>query len=108
MQVALEISGHGHRPTAHEEGAIEREVARLGAYYGCLLDCHVTLSVPYRHSNGEPGAWSFRLALVVPGGELAVARPARSHFDAALRDAFEAAARQLDEFLRERQAGTML
>lgn len=108
MQVALEISGHGHRPTAHEEGAIEREVARLGAYYGCLLDCHVTLSVPYRHSNGEPGAWSFRLALVVPDGELAVTRPAMSSFDAALRDAFAAAARQLDDFLREHQAGAML
>ncbi len=104
MQATLEIRGHGHRPTLHEEGAIEREVARLGAHYGCLQDCHVTLSVPYRRPDGEPAAWSFRLALIVPGGELAVTRTAKSSFEAALQDAFAAAGRQLDDFLHERRA----
>lgn len=107
MQRTLEIRGHGHRPTVQEEGAIEREVARLEAYYGCLLDCRVTLSVPARHANGEPRAWSFRVALGVPGGELALTRPARSNFDLALRETFGAAARQLDDFLREPQVGAM-
>lgn len=107
MQRALEIRGHGHRPTAQEAGAIEREVARLEAYYGCLLECRVVLSVPARHANGEPRAWSFQVALGIPGGELALARPARSNFDLALRETFAAAARQLDDLLHEPQVGAL-
>jgi ribosome-associated translation inhibitor RaiA len=86
---------------------IERHAEHLTRFAPRLLACHVTL----RHSESRHHQGNRYLAHVrvtLPGGELAAGRtadPDHSHQDAyvAVRDAFDALRRQLEDFQRIRR-----
>lgn len=70
-----------------------------------IVGCHVVVSQPHRHHR-RGRLWAVRIDLVVPGADIVVNRTHRldhAHEDplVALRDAFAAARRRLEERLRE-------
>lgn len=72
-----------------------------------ITGCHVVLSQPHRHPE-HGRLWSVRVDLVVPGLDIIVNRTHQrdhAHEDPlrALRDAFAAARRRLEEHLQERR-----
>jgi cold shock CspA family protein/ribosome-associated translation inhibitor RaiA len=100
-EVPVEVTGKGYTLTPAEEDAVRAAVSRLERFYGRLTACKVVVAVPNRRPTGDPVAYTVRLALSVPQGELAVTRQAKPSFREALQDAFDAARRQLQDFGRE-------
>jgi cold shock CspA family protein/ribosome-associated translation inhibitor RaiA len=79
-------------------------VAALERLWDRITGCHVVIAQPHRHHR-QGRLWSVRVELVVPGGEIVVNHEHQqdhAHEDVfvALRDAFEATERQLEEHVR--------
>jgi ribosomal subunit interface protein len=108
MQVPLQIAfEHIARSDAVEQ-RVRKEAKKLEQFYERITAARVVIARPQRRRNkGDP--FSVRIHLTVPGGaDIHVSRDAAltgRHQDAyaAIRDAFEAARRQLQELARKRQ-----
>jgi cold shock CspA family protein/ribosome-associated translation inhibitor RaiA len=113
------------------ETNIRGKAAKLAAFYDGILSCHVIIEAPHRHHR-KGKSYQVRIVLIVPGGELVVNRepkrlkPANlrapeltdktmveghepskhaAHEDVyvAIRDAFSAAGRKLQDCARRRR-----
>jgi ribosome-associated translation inhibitor RaiA len=86
------------------EADIRRRAARLGLYYDRIMACRVAIEVPHRrHRTGS--ACVARIDLTVPGAELVIKRQPGDAFETAIQDAFAAARRRLQDYIRRRRAG---
>lgn len=79
-------------------------IAELERFSDRITGCHVVVAQPHRHHR-EGRLWSVRVDVVVPGGEIVVNRDHHldhAHEDVyvALRDAFDAARRRLEDHTR--------
>lgn len=101
MQVPMHLTGTGVDLTSVEQAMVEGAVANLERCFARMISCHVAVSVPHHLPGGVPTAWSFRLALTVPGRVLTVTRQARPSFREALVAAFDVAGRELQDDARE-------
>jgi ribosomal subunit interface protein len=87
---------------------IEERANRLLKLYERIVDCRVVVEAPHRHHHkGKP--YTIAVELTVPGATLACDRNPRknhAHEDiyVALHDAFDAAERQLRDYLRRKGA----
>lgn len=105
MERPLQITTHHVTLPPKTESLIEDQAARLETFYDRLIGCIVKVEGPgEHHRNGGP--YRVSIDLRVPGGEpLVVSRKQEEELDAAVRSAFEAARRQLEEFAsRQRSA----
>jgi len=100
MQIPVHLSGKGIDLTPGQEALIREEVARLEKFFDRLVACRVVVTVPHRRPGRDPVAWTVRLALTVPGEELAIDRKAGPSFREAVEDAFAAARRRLQDYAR--------
>ena len=103
-----QITLHGIGPSLAIERALRRKVAWLRRYYPRIMGCRVTVEAPHRHQR-KGRLYSVRVDVTVPGGELVVARSPSLHHAhedllVAMRDAFDAARRELMDYAR-RQRG---
>jgi len=112
MQLPLQITFRGIPPSAAIESKIRSKSAKLDVLYDRIMGCRVVVEAPHRrHHQGR--LYHVRIDLTLPGGELVVNRdPAEHHAyeDAyvAIRDAFDAAARQLEDYARRQRADTKI
>jgi cold shock CspA family protein/ribosome-associated translation inhibitor RaiA len=97
----VHVSGKDIDLSTAEELLVRNAVAKLERFYDRLVACRVLVSQPNRRPGGEPVAWTVRLSLTVPGGELAITRQPQPSFREALDDAFDAARRRLQDHARE-------
>lgn len=110
MQLPVQISFRGMEPSDAVEAKIRERTARLDRFFDRIMGCRVVVESPHRrHHQGK--LFHVRVDLTVPGGELAVTRePAEHHAHedvfVAIRDAFDAAQRQLEDYAR-RQRGDL-
>ena len=99
MKVPLKITFRDIESSDAIETAVREKVAKLDAIDPRITACHVTIEAPHRrHHKGR--IYHVRIDLSVPGEEIVVGRDsavAHAHEDlyVALRDAFDAARRQL-------------
>lgn len=106
MDVPLEISFHNTEPSEALEAKIRERVDRLHRYFDRINSCRVAVEVPHRSGAQQPQAFHVRIEARVPTKELVVSHdPGRrdDHFDPylAVRDAFDAMDRQLEEHSRK-------
>ena len=101
MQVPVHVSGKDIDLSTAEELLVRNAVTKLERFYDRLVACRVLVGQPNRRPGGEPVAWTVRLSLTVPGGELAITRQPKPSFREALDDAFDAARRRLQDYARE-------
>ena len=105
MQVPIEINARHVRLTDHLEALIHERVAHLEHYYPRLIRCHVILEGPSgHHRNGAP--FDVRIDLRVPGKEIAVSHKQSDDLQVAIRDAFDAARRQLQDYAAKQRGDT--
>ncbi len=107
MKVPVQITFRGVEPSAAVEAKIHEKVERLEACYAGITSCRVVIETPHRHQQ-RGKLYHVRIDLAVPDAELVVSRdPAdqQSHRDVfiAIRDAFHAARRQLEDYARRRR-----
>jgi ribosomal subunit interface protein len=104
MQIPLQISLHGIGHSDALYNAIREKAEKLERYYGHIMSCRVVLELGGRHKR-HGKQFSVRIDLRVPGGELAVTREHDEDAQIAIREAFDAARRQLEDHARRRDGG---
>ena len=99
MQIPLQISLHGVEHSNALYDAIRQKAEKLERYYDRIVSCRVVLELPARHRR-KGKQYAVRIDLKVPGGEIAVTHEHDEDFQIALRDAFDAARRRLEDYAR--------
>ena len=102
MQVPLQITARDLSLSEAAEDEIRAKAANLDTYYDGIMGCRVVVEGPGRHHRKGP--FRVRIDLSVPGAELVVDRHADVDLYVAIRDAFDAARRRLEDYAR-RQRG---
>jgi cold shock CspA family protein len=92
----------------HVRDEVLEHIAALEEFHGRITGCHVVVSQPHRHRRSGR-LWSVRVDVIVPGADVVVSRDhprdhAHEDVRVALRDAFLAARRRLEDHAR-RQRG---
>jgi ribosome-associated translation inhibitor RaiA len=85
-------------PELREE--IAGHAGRLEHFYDRITRCRVTVTGPGRHAHGR---WTLKIALTVPGREILITRQGGDDLAEAVREAFSAAARRLEDYVRRRR-----
>lgn len=105
MELPLQITTRGFDLTAAIEDAVRKRMDKLEHRGpGRIIGCRVVIERPHAHHH-KGSAFDVRIDLTVPGAELVVTHEPHEDLYVALRDAFEAAGRQLDDHfdrIRER------
>jgi ribosome-associated translation inhibitor RaiA len=108
MQRPLRITSRDFALTSATESEIREKSAALQTYYPRLSGCEVTLRAPAirHHRKGCP--FLAELRLTVPGRELSVDRQAEEELSVAIREAFDTARRQLEDYAREQRGAVKM
>lgn len=101
MQVPLELSTRRITLSPALEAELRKRATKLERHYDRITSCRIAVERPSNHHN-EGGPYRVRVDITVPGSEL-VANKEAEDLNAAIRDAFEAAERQVEEFSRRRR-----
>jgi ribosomal subunit interface protein len=82
---------------------VERRVHKLELFFERVVDCHVVVEEPHRHSH-KGKRFHVRINMHVPGKELVVSKnieDAKEDVHAAIDDAFGDAERVLEDYARK-------
>ena len=113
MDVPLEIRFHNLSSSDAVEAAIRERVARLEKFFDRITSCRVAVEAPHRqHRKGN--IYTVFITIGVPGGELAVNREPHKADERyvqpdlyrAIRDAFDAAERQVQDYKQKMRGDT--
>lgn len=107
MQQPLQVTFKEMEPSDAIEKWVEEHVAKLEKFYTPIIRCHVLIEAPHRHSR-HGRLYGVRVDITVPGDEVVVSQQGpkdHAHEDVyvALRDAFHAARRQLQDVARKQR-----
>ncbi len=102
MQLPLQVSLHGIAASDALQNAIREKAEKLERFYEHIVSCRVVLSLEGRHKR-QGKQFTARIDLKVPGGEIAVTHEHDEDVQVALRDAFDAARRRLEDYAREQR-----
>ncbi len=108
MQVPVQITFRHMEPDSSARTQVEHRLAELEQFYDRIIACQVVVEESHRHQR-QGKIFHIRIEMTVPGRTITVDRdPAEhhAHEDAhvAIRDAFDAVRRQLEDHAR-RQRG---
>ena len=82
------------------ETEIREKAAALDTYYERISGCEVTVEAPAIAHHRKGGPFLVRIRLTVPGTELVTDHQAEEELSLAIREAFDAARRQLEDHVR--------
>lgn len=104
MQVAPQIRFRGMDPSPAVEAAIADRLDALARFHGRITACSVVVEAPHRHQH-KGKIYQVRIVLKLPGHEIQAGHTHEldhAHEDVyvAVRDAFDAARRQLEDIVR--------
>ena len=128
MRLPVQITWRDMEPSPAVGTKIREEAAKLEEFYDRITNCRVTVEIPHRYQNGEY-QFHIRIDLTVPGAEIVANHEPTLHSSlrrmeseehakgqelsaphkdvyVAIRDAFKAARRKLQEF-SHRQNGAV-
>lgn len=105
MQLPLQVSFRHMAPSPSVEARIRERAEALQQYFGRIMACRVVVEASTRRQH-KGRLYHIRIDLTVPGREIVVKRdPAEHHAHedilVAVRDAFDAARRQLEDHVRD-------
>jgi cold shock CspA family protein/ribosome-associated translation inhibitor RaiA len=107
MRVPLEIRFIGMDPSPAVEASIREQVAKLEEFDRDIISCRVAVDAPHKHHR-QGRLFHITVDVRMPGDEVVASRsPAEHHahedFNVAVRDAFRAVRRQIQDHVRVRR-----
>ncbi len=104
MQLPVQVTFRNLPPSEAVEAAVRERAGRLDRFFDRIVACRVVVEAPHQHHR-KGRLYHLRIDLTVPGEELVVSRePAEHHayedVYVAIRDAFDEARRQLEDYVR--------
>jgi ribosomal subunit interface protein len=108
MQLPLQVQFRNMEPSAQVEAKIRERVEQLERLYPRIMSCRVVVEAHHRHHH-QGNLYHARVDLKVPDAEIVASRDPKEHHAhedvyVAVRDAFDAVARRLEDHAR-RQRG---
>jgi ribosomal subunit interface protein len=103
MKLPLQITLRDISHSDAVEQAVREKAEKLDQFYPQIMGCRVTVEMPGKHKH-QGRQFAVRIDITVPGSEIVVNRERDEDVYVALRDGFDAARRQLEDYNR-RQRG---
>ncbi len=100
MQIPLQITVRDVDHSEAVEAHIREKAKKLDEFFKHIMSCRVIVEVPHKHHR-QGKHFQVRIDIGVPGGEIAVNRDHNEDVYVALRDAFDAAKRQVEDYVRK-------
>lgn len=107
MKLPLQVVFRNMEPSDAVSAVIRDHVDRLGAFYEHIISCRVVVELHHRHHH-KGNLYHVRIDLKVPDAEIVAGREPSEHRTyedvyVAVRDAFDALRRQLEDHARRRR-----
>ncbi len=105
----LQITFRNMKPSAALETRIRELLERrLERFSNQIISCQVVVAAPHHHHHRQGALFDFQVDIAVPGRDIVIGHshtknPAHSNPYVALRDAFRAARRQLQDYEKIRR-----
>ena len=99
MQIPLQITIRNIDHSEALETHIRDKAKKLDEFFDHIMSCRVVVEIPHKHHH-QGKQYNVRIDIGVPGSEIVVNRDHAEDVYVALRDAFDAAKRQLEEYAR--------
>jgi ribosomal subunit interface protein len=103
MKIPLQVTFRDMPSSDAVETRIREKADKLNRFYDRIMACRVVVEMPQRHKH-QGKLHSVRIDLTVPGAELVANHARDEDVYVAIRDAFVAITRQLEDYAR-RQRG---
>src|SRR6476620_94127 len=105
MQIPLQISFRNMDPSPAIEAVVREKAAKLDRFFERVVSCNVTIEAPHRHHH-KGKLYKVRVDVGMPGKKGVHVKEGaknKAHEDVyvAIRDAFDAAVRQLEDHARK-------
>lgn len=107
MRLPLQVSFRHMEPSPHIESIVEKKAASLDNFASDIMSCRVVVEPAGKHhKRGNP--YSVRIDVTLAGEEIVVTRdPAQrtqyKDIRVAIREAFDAASRRIEDYVRRRR-----
>ena len=107
MKQPLQVNFRDIPPSEAVEARVREKAAKLDEFYDQIIACKVMIESPHTHQH-KGVLYHVRIDLTVPNGELVINRAPKDHHAhediyVAVRDAFNAARRKLQDFSRKQR-----
>lgn len=99
MTIPLQITLRDMPSSPAVEDRIREKADKLARFHDHIMGCRVVVEMAQRHKH-QGKLHSVRIDLTVPGAELAANHAQHEDVYVAIRDAFQAITRQLEDFAR--------
>ncbi|HCU23946.1 MAG TPA: 30S ribosomal protein S30 [Deltaproteobacteria bacterium] len=104
MQVPVQVIFRNMKPSEAIEAEIRDRTAKLEHFFSRIVSCRITMEAPHHHHR-QGKLFHVRIDLKIPGVEIVINRdPGKNHAHedpyVAVRDAFDAAKRRLEDYIR--------
>ena len=100
MQIPMQITIRDVEHSEALETHIREKVNKLDEFFKNIMSCRVVVEMPHKHHH-QGKQFNVRIDIGVPGNEIVVNRDHSEDVYIALRDAFDAAKRQLEDYARK-------
>jgi cold shock CspA family protein/ribosome-associated translation inhibitor RaiA len=105
MQLPLQVTMRNGELGEPGWALIRKSAEKLETFSDRITACRVTVEVPQRFPAGAPIAYNVRVDLTVPGDEIVITHQGHPELETAIQDAFDAAGRRLQDYVRLQQRG---
>lgn len=102
MKLPLQISSRKVELSDSIINVIKQKAEKLETFTDQIIGCRVMVEAPHRHKQ-QGKEFNVRIDLTMPGTELVVKREPSEDLGITIRDAFDAARRQILSFQRKRR-----
>lgn len=102
MQLPLQITFRDIPHSPAVEDRIRKKVEKLELLYERIMGCRVVVESVQKHQH-QGKLFNVRIDITVPGAELVVNRHPHEDVYVSMRDAFDAAGRQLEDYARQQR-----
>lgn len=107
METPLKIVFRNTERSEWLEQIIKEKAKKLNRLCKQIVGCNIIVDIPHKHHH-QGNLYSIRINIVVPGKEIAINKESYLHTEAqdistAVQDAFLAARRQLEDYIRCRR-----
>jgi len=100
MQIPMQITIRDIEHSEVLETHIREKAKKLDEFFNHIMSCRVVVEMPHKHHH-QGKQYNVRIDIGVPGNEIVVNRDHSEDVYIALRDAFDAAKRQLEDYARK-------
>lgn len=107
MEVTLQITTRDIPHSEALENHIREKAEKLEKFYPHIMSCRIVVELPHKHKH-HGRIFDVHLDMTVPGAELVVNRVVNEDVYVAVRDAFDAARRRLEDYARRQRGNTKI